>query len=191
MLIPLWNHQGVIPPIDEQNPTSFERAPYPTDLKQVVERFSTSLERCEVLEGFLSHRSEMHRMGIVSGIQWLDGSFMENVEMLENRPPNDMDVVTFADVSANVQQSLSAGDVQKLTDVDWIKATYKVDFYINLLSDPPETLIELAAYWYSMWSHRRSQQWKGFLSVKLDASQDQAASDLLGIRKRELQNEQN
>ncbi|KPZ34759.1 hypothetical protein AN901_204072 [Pseudomonas syringae pv. theae] len=190
-MIPLWNHQGVIPPIDEQNPTSFERAPYPTDLKQVVERFSTSLERCEVLEGFLSHRSEMHRMGIVSGIQWLDGSFMENVEMLENRPPNDMDVVTFADVSANVQQSLSAGDVQKLTDVDWIKATYKVDFYINLLSDPPETLIELAAYWYSMWSHRRSQQWKGFLSVKLDASQDQAASDLLGIRKRELQNEQN
>jgi len=85
-------------------------------------------------------------MGIVSGIQWLNGSFMENVEMLEGRPPNDMDVVTFADVSAAIQQSLTADDVQKLTDTEWIKTSYRVDFYINLLSDPPETLIELAAY---------------------------------------------
>ncbi|WP_258042044.1 DUF6932 family protein [Pseudomonas syringae] len=188
-LIPLWDHQGVIPPINERNPTSFERAPYPTDVKRLIDRFSTTLERCEVLEGFLSHRSEIHRMGIVSGIQWLNGSFMENVEMLEGRPPNDMDVVTFADVSAAIQQSLTADDVQKLTDTEWIKTSYRVDFYINLLSDPPETLIELAVYWYSMWSHRRSQQWKGFLSVKLDPLHDQAAADLLGIRKRELQNE--
>ncbi|MCF5221032.1 hypothetical protein GIW34_22655, partial [Pseudomonas syringae] len=70
-------------------------------------------------------------MGIVSGIQWLNGSFMENVEMLEGRPPNDMDVVTFADVSAAIQQSLTADDVQKLTDTEWIKTSYRVDFYIN------------------------------------------------------------
>jgi hypothetical protein len=190
-LIPFWNHQGVIPPIDEQDPTSPTRAPYPTDVRQVIDRFSTTLERCEVLEGFLAHRAEMHRMGIVSGTQWLDGSFMENVEMLEGRAPNDMDVVTFADVSPAIQQALTQPDIQKLVDNAWIKATYKVDFYITLLSEPPETLIELAAYWYSMWSHRRSQQWKGFLSVKLEPGQDQDASDLLVIRKQELQNEQN
>jgi hypothetical protein len=190
-LIPLWNHQGVIPPIDEQDPTSPSRAPYPTDVRQVIERFSTTLERCDILSGFLSHRAEMHRMGIVSGTQWLDGSFMEDVEMLEGRAPGDIDVATFADVSIAVQQALTPDDIQKLTDNPWIKATYKVDFYITLLSDPPQVLIEIAAYWYSMWSHRRSQQWKGFLSVSLDGAQDQDALDLLVIRKQELQNGQN
>lgn len=190
-MIPLWNHQGVIPPIDEQDPTSLVRAPYPTDVRQVIERFSTTLERCSVLAGFLGHRAELHRMGITSGVQWLDGSFMENVEMLESRPPNDMDVVTFADVTDAVQQALNSQDVQILVDNPWIKANYKVDFYLSLLSDAPENLIELAAYWYSMWSHRRSQQWKGFLSVRLDPAHDHDASDLLAIRTQELQNEQN
>ncbi|HLD67507.1 MAG TPA: hypothetical protein VJA19_15855 [Pseudomonas sp.] len=157
----------------------------------MVERFSTSLERCGILEGFLGHRAELHRIGIVSGTQWLDGSFMENVEMLEGRAPNDMDVVTFADVSTAVQQALTPPDLQKLVDNPWIKTAYKVDFYLILLSETPENLIEIAAYWYSMWSHRRSQQWKGFLSVKLDPLHDQDASDLLVIRKQELQNGQN
>lgn len=82
-MIPLWNHQGIIPPIDESNPTSPVRAPYQTDMVQIVERYATTFERCDVLEGFLSHRAQIHRMGIASGFQWLDGSFMENVELLE------------------------------------------------------------------------------------------------------------
>jgi hypothetical protein len=130
-------------------------------------------------------------MGITAGFQWLDGSFMEDVEMLLSRPPNDMDVVMFADVPPAVEQSLQPLDVQILVDNPWIKANYKVDFYAFTLSEPPETLIELAAYWYSMWSHRRSLQWKGFLSVRLEPGFDQDASDLLRIRKQELQNEQN
>lgn len=190
-LIPLWNHQGIIPPIDENDPTSPTRSPYPTDVRQVVDRYSTTIERCEVLEGFLAHRAEIHRMGITAGFQWLDGSFMEDVEMLLSRPPNDMDVVMFADVPPAVEQSLQPLDVQILVDNPWIKANYKVDFYAFTLSEPPETLIELAAYWYSMWSHRRSLQWKGFLSVRLEPGFDQDASDLLRIRKQELQNEQN
>lgn len=190
-MIPLWNHQGIIPPIDENDPTSPSRAPYQTDVVQVVERYSTTLERCEVLEGFLSHRAQIHGMGIVSGFQWLDGSFMENVELLEGRPPNDMDVVTFADIPPAVEQALKPLDIQKLVDNPWIKATYKVDFYVLPLSEPPETLIEMAAYWYSMWSHRRSMQWKGYLSVRLEPGRDQDALDLLRTRRQEIQNEQN
>lgn len=190
-MIPLWNHQGIIPPINESNPTSPERAPYQVNVHQVVERFSTTVDRCIVLDGFLSHRAEVHKLGIISGFQWLDGSFMENVELLEGRPPNDMDVVTFADISAEVEQSLQAADLKMLTDNDWIKATYKVDFYITPLSESPEMLIEMAAYWYSMWSHRRSQQWKGYLSVRLEPDHDQVAKDLLEMRKQELLDEQN
>ncbi|WP_254849477.1 DUF6932 family protein [Pseudomonas aeruginosa] len=190
-LIPLWNHQGIIPPIDESNPTSPVRAPYQTDVVQIVERYATTFERCDVLEGFLSHRAQIHRMGIASGFQWLDGSFMENVELLERRHPNDMDVVMFADIPKAVEQALQPQDIQMLVDNPWIKENYKVDFYLLPLSESPETLIEMAAYWYSMWSHRRSMQWKGFLSVRLESGLDQNALDLLRARRQEIQHEQN
>ncbi|WP_336187196.1 DUF6932 family protein [Pseudomonas aeruginosa] len=190
-LIPLWNHQGIIPPIDESNPTSPIRAPYQTDVVQIVERYATTFERCDVLEGFLSHRAQIHRMGIASGFQWLDGSFMENVELLEGRHPNDMDVVMFADIPKAVEQALQPQDIQMLVDNPWIKENYKVDFYLLPLSESPETLIEMAAYWYSMWSHRRSMQWKGFLSVRLESGLDQNALDLLRARRQEIQHEQN
>ncbi|BGD48089.1 TPA: DUF6932 family protein [Pseudomonas aeruginosa] len=190
-MIPLWNHQGIIPPIDESNPTSPVRAPYQTDMVQIVERYATTFERCDVLEGFLSHRAQIHRMGIASGFQWLDGSFMENVELLEGRHPNDMDVVMFADIPKAVEQALQPQDIQMLVDNPWIKENYKVDFYLLPLSESPETLIEMAAYWYSMWSHRRSMQWKGFLSVRLESGLDQNALDLLRARRQEIQHEQN
>ncbi|WP_256580875.1 MULTISPECIES: hypothetical protein [unclassified Pseudomonas] len=191
MLIPQWNHQGIIPPIDENDPTALERAPYPVTVEQIVERFSTTIERCEILEGFLSHRAEMHRLGVVSGFQWLNGSFMEHVELLEGRAPNDMDVVTFADIRPEVEAALAPEDIKALTDNPWIKKTYKVDFYLLPLSEPAEFLVEMSAYWYSMWSHRRSQQWKGFLSVRLEPDHDDGARRLLENRKREVQNEQN
>ena len=191
MLIPQWSHQGIIPPIDENDPTAFERAPYLTNVEQVVERFSTTIERCEILHGFLSHRAEMHRIGIVSGFQWLNGSFMEHVELLEGRAPNDMDVVTFADIRSEVEAALTPDDLKVLTGNEWIKHTYKVDFYLIPLSEPAEFLVEMSAYWYSMWSHRRSQQWKGFLSVRLEPDHDDNARRLLENRKREVQNEQN
>ena len=35
------------------------------------------------------------KIGIGSGFQWLDGSFLENVEMTEKRDPGDLDLVTF------------------------------------------------------------------------------------------------
>jgi len=37
--IPNWSAQGVLPPIDALNPTSFERSPYRVDLTDVVVRF--------------------------------------------------------------------------------------------------------------------------------------------------------
>ncbi|CRN82507.1 hypothetical protein PAERUG_P40_Scotland_4_VIM_2_09_12_04515 [Pseudomonas aeruginosa] len=116
---------------------------------------------------------------------------MENVELLEGRHPNDMDVVMFADIPKAVEQALQPQDIQMLVDNPWIKENYKVDFYLLPLSESPETLIEMAAYWYSMWSHRRSMQWKGFLSVRLESGLDQNALDLLRARRQEIQHEQN
>ena len=48
------------------------------------------------MAGFLDFRALLHSLGINTGFQWLDGSFMENVELLEQRAPKDIDVVTLS-----------------------------------------------------------------------------------------------
>lgn len=51
-----------------------------------------------------------------------------------------------------------------------------VDAYIVELDQvTPCELTFLAAYWYSMWSHRRTQAWKGFLQIELAPTEDAEA----------------
>lgn len=69
-------------------------------LLDVVMRFGTSGERRHVLQGWLAHRAALHHLGLVSGFQWIDGSFVEDVETLRGRAPNDVDVVSFVDAPA-------------------------------------------------------------------------------------------
>lgn len=94
--IPAWNSAGVLPPIRPgQAGHSPDRSPYSVDLSVFIDRFATSPQRITILDGLLRFRAELHSKGIVSGFQWLDGSFLEAVETLESRPPRDVDVVTF------------------------------------------------------------------------------------------------
>jgi len=189
-LIPQWNQQGGLPPIDDNRPADPERSPYHVTVEQVVARFATSLERCAVLDGFLRHRSELHRIGLVDGFQWLDGSFMENIELLENRAPNDMDVVSFVYLDDEAVEQMDEDDLRVVVDNDWVKKNFKVDAYAVSLLDHPESLVQQSAYWYSMWSHRRTKQWKGFLKVALDPTSDEAAITLLDAKKQEILHEQ-
>ncbi|BBE11076.1 hypothetical protein HH1059_14120 [Halorhodospira halochloris] len=107
MTIPNWNHQGVLPPYVGSQTGSDGRSPYPTTLVEVLEHFGTSPERCKVLRGFLDYRQELYSIGVKQGFQWVNGSFAENVEILEERPPEDVDVVTFFAVpSGESQQTL-------------------------------------------------------------------------------------
>ena len=71
-------------------------APYNVPLLQVADRFGTSKERIEILKGLIAYRDELRTAGFLNGFQWLDGSFMENVEKNRSRPPGDIDVVTFS-----------------------------------------------------------------------------------------------
>ncbi len=183
--IPAWNPQGVLPPIDMANPTSAERSPYRVALTDVMVRFATSPERRQILRDWLGYRAFLHSMGLADGFQWLDGSFLEQVELLESRPPQDMDVVTFLNVPADfapTQQQMTALSNQA------VKQAYRVDSYIVELNLPADELVKRSAYWYSMWSHRRNQAWKGYLEVDLNRASDQQAlgflnqQDALGVQ---------
>jgi hypothetical protein len=176
--IPAWNTLGVLPPMDSRSPTSSDRSPYSVSLNDIVMRFSTSAERQTILQGFLNYRLALHDMGLNAGFQWLNGSFMENVETLEKRPPHDIDLVTF--FHTPIDFAPSDAELKILTDKPFVKAEYKVDAYLVELDEvPTQQLVSQSAYWYSVWSHRRNQLWKGFLQIDLNPAEDATALALL------------
>lgn len=173
--IPEWNALGLLPPLDPELPTSPQRSPCPVSLLDVVMRFSTSPERRRVLAGFLGYRATLHRMGVCQGFQWLDGSFLEDVETLERRSPRDMDVVTFLRTPADFTPT-----EDDIVVLDNAKVQFHVDAYFVELDElSPDVVVAQSAYWYSMWSHRRNQAWKGFLQIDLAATADVRASQWL------------
>lgn len=178
--IPSWNFQGVLPPIDINNPVSRERSPYAASLDVFVQRFGISSQRISILNGLLSFRSALHEAGLIKGFQWLDGSFLENVESLELRPPNDVDVVTYFYLPEGHTQETFFQNYPQLFDLHHNKTTYHVDAYFTVLNGSiPELLISDCAYWYSVWSHRRNALWKGYLEIDLSQTEDHIARERL------------
>lgn len=171
--IPAWNALGLLPPIDAELPTSSSRSPFPVSLIDVVMRFSTTPERKAILKGFLSYRAELHRLGLADGFQWIDGSFLEDVETIEHRAPRDVDVVSFFCTPADLNVS---NEDTRLFDQAVAKDRFKIDaYFVELDQITPRELALWSAYWYSMWSHRRTQAWKGFLQIELAPTEDAAA----------------
>ena len=123
---------------------------------------------------------------IISGFQWLDGSFMEDKETLKGKAPNDIDVVTFFELpNGTSQEDLLKNSPQLFINED-VKKTYHVDSFAHLLGKPLEqSAVHQISYWYSMWSHRRDGLWKGFIQVDLSTADDDAALSLLEQIERE------
>ncbi len=179
--IPSWTAAGLLPPLDPALPASTERSPYPVSLSEIVLRYGTSPRRREILGGFLKYRSRLHAVGLVVGFQWLDGSFLENIELIEGRGPNDLDVVTFFRLPAGTSQGQVFAREPAVfprtgTERQAFKSLYNVDAYLVDLATPSDRLVEMSAYWYSMWSHRRNERWKGYLTVDLDPHEDGTAA---------------
>lgn len=172
-MIPDWDARGLLP--TEFYPNSSFRSPYLVSLKDVVRKYSSiSKERITILRGFLQYREALHAAGAKSGFQWLDGSFFEDIEGLENRHPRDIDVVTFLADPDKVDKSKKGFLLNPFT-----KTNYMVDAYFMELNMRLDLLIEMTTYWYGMWSHRRDHTWKGFLQVDLDPAEDDEAREFL------------
>lgn len=184
-MIPAWTMAGVLPPIRPGQPGhSPDRSPYCVPLWMVVDQFSSSTNRIAILKGLLEYRTALHQLGLTAGFQWLDGSFLEDIETLESRPPKDLDVVTYFHLPVGETQATlnaKAGNLFKNTHV---KATYSVDAYPYVLGEPVNARhVKQISYWYSMWSHRRNGLWKGFIQVDLKPQEDVIAwQTLSGIQ---------
>ena len=131
----------------------------------------------------------MTEADLVDGFQWIDGSFLERIEQIEDRDPHDIDVTTFFHLpNGQTQESL-------LTHAPWLanhrdtQDLYGVHaYYVQLDVEKSESIIEQATYWYSLWSHRRDGRWKGYVQIDLSPADDPTARanlDAMGLPQQE------
>lgn len=182
-MIPDWSISAVLPPVRPGLAGHHsDRSPYLATMSEVLERFATSAERLAILRGLLGYRSELRRRGISEGFQWLDGSFMEDKETLEKTAPNDVDVITFFHLPNATDQATFLNTNSELFDEDAMKTRYLVHPFPFVLGETLTSFdVRQITYWYSMWSHRRTGLWKGFVQVNLSEEHDAEATALLHI----------
>jgi hypothetical protein len=184
--IPPFTISGVLPPyLGPDATTAALMCPYETTLVRIASTLCKSKERKLIFQGLLQYRQKLASIGFTDGFQWLSGSFMEDIETLEKRPPNDIDVVTFVTMPATIKSpaewlafitaNLSVLDPQQA------KAAYKCDAYFVDLRFPPQSTVAQTRYWFGLYSHRRNGLWKGLLQVPLAITQDDADASKLVV----------
>ena len=181
-MIPAYNISGVLPPFVGDSPTvQAAMSPYQTTMTALVKRFATSPQRIEILMGLLEYRAGLRNLGLLDGFQWIDGSFVEQVELTRNRAPADVDVVTFARrplIAVEDWVKLAQAN-SKLFDQPSVKAEFKCDAYFVDLGINPALIVSDTRYWFGLFSHQRDTAlWKGMLAIPLD-SDDVAAQQML------------
>ena len=170
-MIPSFNHSGVLPPFVGDAHSELGRSPYLTDLSTIGRLLVTTDIRREIFEGLLKYRSALRAAGIAEGFQWIDGSFVEAVELTRQRPPGDIDVVTFGRRPPGMSDEAWATMVKGRSDLFRAKETkrlYKCDAYFVDMGVASDWLVIQTAYWSSLFSHQRETfLWKGMLQIDL------------------------
>jgi len=178
MPIPSFDHNDVLPAHVGDVTQSANMSPYRVTALEVVQRFATSRERAAVLSGWLRLRDDLRNLNLAGGFQWVDGSFVEDVEKIRGRAPDDIDVVTFFHPAVGPVDPALAAVVR---DHNQTKARYQVDHYLVPLRDAPERLVDQSRFWFGLFSHQKGTSvWKGMLHVDLlDVAADTAARQAL------------
>jgi len=188
-MIPPFNASLVLPPFTGDDPGQrASMSPYKADILTFIRRFATSAPRAALLVGLLDYRQALRSAGVLSGFQWIDGSFVENVEVTRGRPPGDIDLVTFAPApdmgkySTDAEFDAWVNKFGELFDPDRAKARFGCDaFFIDMLKRP-ELLIDDTRYWFGFFSHQRATSlWKGMIQVPMNSNDDEAHAYLLQL----------
>lgn len=183
--VPSFGWNGLIPPFTGNGPARGVQSPYWVSMVDMAAALGTSNWRRGLLQNLLTYRGILYAEGYQAGFQFVDGSFVENVEALQGREPGDIDVLSFLEKPpkyiGNSHAWLSAGmDFWNLEIADWQrnKTRFHLDTYATLIED---ALVEDIMYWHGLFSHQRATyNWKGYLRVALDPADDAAALTVLG-----------
>lgn len=182
MPIPAFTIDGVLPPFVGANGPGgapSDMTPYEVTPLEVVAALGHTDARRVILTKWLEHRAALRALGVVSGFQWLDGSFCED------KIPNDLDIVTlFYRPTAAVDDAqlmmLRAANPTVFQRTP-VKRTYNLDAFFVDLNSHPTSMIDYTRYLLGLFSHRRGDSlWKGMLQVDLStqAADGEALAEL-------------
>lgn len=174
--IPVFDHNLVLPPHlgDPVNPGQL--SPYPCTTLDLCQRLGTTVERRAILGKFLDFRERLRGAGLTTGFQWLDGSFLEDIEAKESRPPKDLDVVTvYWGYDLPFQVTLLA-NFPEVANPALSKANYSLDHYPFDAGFSPTFTLEQTRYWILLFSHNRLGVWKGILRIELNTPAEDASA---------------
>lgn len=178
MAIPDFTVSGVLPPYVGPTPSNpAAMSPYSASLVEIAHKMCTSGERKAIMRGLLNYRQQLATVDLQTGFQWLSGSFMEDIETIEGRHPNDVDLVTFFHRPATVRtdadwNAFVSANQSLLLNAKQVKAEYRCDCYFVDLDTTPKGIVAQTKYWFGLFSHRRGGLWKGMLEVPLAVSAD-------------------
>ena len=175
-LIPKFDHNLVLPPHLGDPTLPNHLSPYQCTTLDLCERLGTTPERRRILGGFLSFRERLQTEGLMTGFQWLDGSFLEDIELRDGRPPRDLDVVTVYWGYDLAFQTALLSKFPEVANPVLAKAKYSLDHYPFDAGYRTEVTLEKTRYWISLFSHNRSGVWKGMLRIQLNTPAEDAAS---------------
>ena len=181
--IPDWNNAGLLPPFLGNPASPRDRSPYRASLSETMVRFgSAGVDRRELLSGLLDFRAALHEAGLTRGFQWIDGSFVEDVESSRERAPRDIDVVTFFYIPEGHTEESFADEFPDIFYPSAMKRDFGIDAYpMPIDLSDLDAFIRGVVYWHDMWSHARGGPMtregtrKGYLQVNLDPSEDESA----------------
>lgn len=186
--VPAFDPRGLMPPYIGSDATTPDRSPYDVRITEIVMELGTTPFRKRLLQGLLNYRRLLGTLGYTHGLQFIDGSFVENVEARESRSPGDIDIFSFlvrpTKYQTDPQLWQNTGYQEWATEIvdrGKNKSRFGLDTYaIAIDQQSPLNVINETVYWYSLFSHKRiSHDWKGFLRVSLNAADDQSAEALL------------
>ena len=179
MGIPDFDRNLVLPPHLGDPRDRSQLSPYPCSMFDLCMRFCASDERRIILKGLLDFRSLLRSSGFPPNhtFHWIDGSFLEDVEQRENRPPADIDVVTFFGSPDPGFPARVTSIEPVLADHSELKRRFKLDHYFVDWAYNPIGTIENVRYWIGLFSHRRDGIWKGMLRIELGVEVDDTAAN--------------
>lgn len=174
---------GITPPYLGTPANSLNVSPYQCSVADICgcQHLGSTSGRKAILNGFLDFRKTLLDLGI-RGFQWLDGSFLEDVETHLRRAPNDLDVVTFVEAPTTPAELRVLLNSKPQTESPLSKTAFHVDSYVISLGSSSRIIVDHTRFWYGLFSHRRSDGiWKGMLAVELlDSADDDKARIILG-----------
>lgn len=174
--IPNFDHNLVLPPHLGNPVNRGQLSPYPCTTLDLCQRLGTSPERRAILGKFLDFRKRLRGEGLTNGFQWVDGSFLEDVETRESRSPKDLDLVTVYWGYDRTFQTGLASRFREFASPVLSKANYSLDHYNFDAGFDPTVTLEQTRYWILLFSHNRQGVWKGMLRIELNTPTEDTAA---------------